>query len=75
MEVVLTSSAARLPELASEQAAAYDVFAPYDCVVPANSQTLIDCGILFHLQPNVCVRVLSRSGLASHYCVFLRFTV
>jgi len=71
VNVSVKFGATYLPEYKTDLAAAADVFSTEEKVIPVNGKEVFSTGLFMRPEPGYCIRVLSRSGLAFKYGVFV----
>lgn len=65
LKVVMSSTYAKLPSKGTEGSACFDLTTVENGGILPGQRKLFDTGLMFGIPPGYCVRILSRSGLAS----------
>lgn len=65
----------KLPQRATKGSAGYDIFAPYDIIIPPQGTVKIPTGIRVQLDPDKFLAIYPRSGLGFKYKMQLFNTV
>lgn len=63
MQIKLLSENAKVPTYATDESAAFDLYAAEDAVVPAYGQALVDTGIAVSIPNGKCGQIWPRSGM------------
>jgi dUTP pyrophosphatase len=63
LRVNLLTETAKVPVRATDGAAAFDLFADEDAIVPAKGQRLVETGIAVGIAPGKCGQIWPRSGM------------
>lgn len=65
LKIRILSKDAKVPTYATDEAAAMDLYAAENAVVPARDQAVIDTGLAVEIMPGKCGQIWPRSGLDS----------
>lgn len=63
MQIKLLSKKSKVPTYATDDSAAFDLYAAEDAVVPAHGQVLVDTGIAVAIPRGKCGQIWPRSGM------------
>ena len=69
--IKLLSEHAKVPTLASDKAAAYDIYAAEDAIVPAHGMATVSTGMTMAIPEGYFGAIYPRSGLANRYSIRL----
>ena len=69
LKLVKKHQNAIIPKQGTNKAAGFDLCSVSDCIIPPNSVSLIDTGLVAEFPPNTYGRIASRSGLALKHMI------